>query len=140
MILPIAMIKSLHMGFTQKIGLAVVFALVLVIVAMDILRTVYTLAMDLTEGQDANALWGILEPTIAVIVCALPCYRGLLRLNTGNTQNESFWSSSHKSAWSRLFRSSGSNSSVSGSQRSDEKGQSEDRGSSKEGSFITSHV
>lgn len=143
MILPIAMIRSLHMGFTQKIGLAVVFALVLVIVAMDILRTVYTLAMDLTEGQDANALWGILEPTIAVIVCALPCYRGLLRLNTGNTQNESFWSfgqSSHRSAWSRLFRSSGSSSSVSGSQRSDEKESSGDRGSSKEGSFITSHV
>jgi len=98
MVLPIAMLKSLHMGIMQKGGLAIVFALVLIIVAMDILRTVYTLAMDLSESQDSNALWGILEPTIAVIVCALPCYRGFLSFNTGNTQNESFWSHDHSSA------------------------------------------
>jgi hypothetical protein len=98
MVLPIAMLKSLHMGIMQKVGLAIVFALVLIIVAMDILRIVYTLAMDLSESQDSNALWGILEPTIAVIVCALPCYRGFLGFNTRNAQNESFWSFDHFSA------------------------------------------
>jgi hypothetical protein len=118
MIIPITMLKSLHMGVMHKIGLAAVFALVLVIVAMDILRTVYTLDMDLKEGQDANALWGILEPTIAVIVCALPCYRGLLGFRPDSSQNERFWSLDRSSAWSRLFKSS---SSRSGPERSDSK-------------------
>ncbi|KAF2651631.1 hypothetical protein K491DRAFT_637099 [Lophiostoma macrostomum CBS 122681] len=121
MILPTTMLKSLHMGVKHKVGLAAVFALVLVIVAMDILRTVYTLDMDLADGQDANALWGILEPTIAVIVCALPCYRGLLGFRPDSSQNESFWSSdrTRSSAWSRLFKSSSSRSE---SERSDSQG------------------
>lgn len=106
MVLPIAMIQTLRMAAVQKIGLAITFALVLVIVSMDILRTIYTLSMDLSKGQDSNALWGILEPTIAVIVCALPCYRGLLKFNTTTTQNETFWSFGHSSAWSKIFKSS----------------------------------
>lgn len=118
MILPIAMLKSIQMGIMQKIGLSVGFALVLIIVAMDILRVVYTLEMDLTEGQDANALWVILEPTIAVIVCALPCYRGLLRLHTGTIKVGSFRSFGHSSAWTRLFKS---NQSGAESIRSDDK-------------------
>lgn len=101
MILPIAVLKSLHMSMRQKIGLAFVFALVLIIVAIDILRTVYTLDMDLKQGQDANALWGVLEPTIAVIVCALPCYRGILNLHTGM----SISSISQSTYWSRIFKS-----------------------------------
>ena len=126
------MIKSLQMGIKQKLGLGAVFALVLVIVAMDILRTYYTLEMDLTEGQDRNALWGVLEPTIAVIVCALPCYRGVLRLHTGSGKDDGFWSFGQSSAWSRLFKSS---TSVSGSARYNEKEGIVTRDSSKEGSF-----
>jgi len=138
MVLPISMLKSLHMKTSQKVGLAIVFALVLVIVAMDILRTVYTLAMDLTEGQDANALWGILEPTMAVIVCALPCYHGFINVRTGITRNESFVPSGHVSNWSRLFKSSVL---VSASTRSDEKEGVVIRHSFKDGSLsIPSHV
>jgi hypothetical protein len=120
MVLPIAMLRSLHMGKTQKFGLVLVFALVLAIVTMDILRTVYTLEMDLSEGQDTNALWGILEPTIAVMICALPCYRGLLRFNKCTTQNESFWSIDRVSAWSRLLRASRSVSETTTSNDSEE--------------------
>ncbi|PVH94103.1 hypothetical protein DM02DRAFT_540184 [Periconia macrospinosa] len=118
MILPISILRSLKMGIKQKLGLSFVFALVLIIVVLDILRTVYTLDQNLKEGQDANALWGVLEPSIAVIVCALPCYRGLLNFHTGTTQNNSKFSIGHPSSWSRLFKSS---SSMSRSSRNDSK-------------------
>jgi len=138
MILPIVMLKSLHMGVMHKAGLVAVFALVLVIVAMDILRTVYTLDMDLKEGQDANALWGILEPNIAVIVCALPCYRGLLGFRPDSSRNQSFWSFDRSSAWSRLFKSSSSRSE---SERSDSKGGVKTRDLNEKDSFSKhSHV
>ncbi|KAL5114927.1 hypothetical protein ACEQ8H_007174 [Pleosporales sp. CAS-2024a] len=124
MILPTAMLTRLHMGAVHKIGLAAVFALVLVIVAMDILRTVYTLDMDLKQGQDANALWGSLEPTMAVIVCALPCYRGFLGFLPGPdaSRNANFWSSSSSSpssSWRRLFKSFSSRSASEGSRGDD---------------------
>ncbi|KAF2259940.1 hypothetical protein CC78DRAFT_585327 [Lojkania enalia] len=80
MILPIAMLKGMLMRTSQKVGLALVFSLVLVDIAFDILRTVYTAEMK-PEFLDKDSLWAILEPTIAVIVCALPCYRHYLSWN-----------------------------------------------------------
>jgi hypothetical protein len=78
MLLPIAMLRSSIMHTSQKVGLAAVFGLVTIDIIFDILRTVYTASMDLANFPDQNTLWALLEPTIAVIVCALPCYRGFL--------------------------------------------------------------
>ncbi|KAF2731921.1 hypothetical protein EJ04DRAFT_514218 [Polyplosphaeria fusca] len=78
MALPIVMLKPMLMRRSQKIGLAVVFGLVLIITLFDVLRTVYTLSMELMTYQDKILVWTILEPIIAVIVCTLPCYRSLV--------------------------------------------------------------
>jgi hypothetical protein len=72
------MLRPLQMQKSQKIGLAVVFGLVAIDIAFDVTRTVYTVDAYLSNFPDQNAIWAILEPTIAVIVCSLPCYRGLV--------------------------------------------------------------
>lgn len=77
MILPMAMLNQIPLRLLQKLGLAFVFSLVLVSVALNILRTLYTSAIR-PELMDQNLIWSILEPTIAVIICALPYYRVLL--------------------------------------------------------------
>lgn len=108
MILPISILRPLMMGTRQKIGLSLVFALVLIIVALDILRTVYTLKLDLKDNKDTNAMWTILEPAIAVIVCALPCYRGLLNFHASTNQDWSTFSGNLPPHWSSQFKISSS--------------------------------
>jgi len=78
------MLRSMLTRTSQKVGLAFVFGLVGIDIVFDILRTVYTASLDLANFPDKNTLWVILEPTIAVVVCALPCYRGFLSWNTGS--------------------------------------------------------
>jgi hypothetical protein len=63
---------------SQRIGLMVIFALVLVDITFDIVRTVYALDEYLSLRTNLNGVWSICEPTIAVIVCALPHYRSVL--------------------------------------------------------------
>jgi hypothetical protein len=89
MVLPMAMLRTLLMKTSQKIGIYLVFSLVLIIITFDILRTVFTLQMR-PDFQDENAIWAILEPTIAVMVCALPCYRGLLSWGAASSPFGSF--------------------------------------------------
>ncbi|KAF2740933.1 hypothetical protein EJ04DRAFT_592539, partial [Polyplosphaeria fusca] len=80
MVVPIAMVASrmLILQTPQKLGLCFVFALVLINIAFDIIRTVYAIDPALSSRTNLNAVWTISEPTIAVIVCALPHYRSLL--------------------------------------------------------------
>ena len=78
MLLPTVMLKSMLMRISQKVGIGLVFGLVLIDILFDILRTVYTASLNFANFPDQNTLWALLEPTIAVIVCALPCYRGFL--------------------------------------------------------------
>jgi len=78
MILPLGMLRTLHITTAQKLGLIGVTALVFIDIVFDILRTVYTLGATGSGFPDANDVWDICEPAIAVIVCALPVYRGLL--------------------------------------------------------------
>lgn len=66
------------MSAGQKAGLFLVFALVLVTIVLDILRTLFTVSEQRFKSWDQYILWCLLEPTIAVMICALPCYRGLV--------------------------------------------------------------
>lgn len=84
-ILPISMLKPLLMKTSQKIELAIIFSLVLVNMVLTILRTVYSIDVDLMKFPDQNVLWYFLQVTISVIVCALPCYRGLLARKRGSS-------------------------------------------------------
>ena len=69
------MLKTLHMPLSQKLSLASIFLIATVDVAFDILRTVYTV----DGGAVAiDTIWDILEPTIAVMICALPTYRSVI--------------------------------------------------------------
>jgi hypothetical protein len=76
--LPIMMLRKLQMRRNEKVGLAVVFALVLLDICFTILRVVYTLSSVFTKVSDENTLWVSLDPIVAVLVCTLPCYRNLV--------------------------------------------------------------
>ncbi|KAF2115965.1 hypothetical protein BDV96DRAFT_574883 [Lophiotrema nucula] len=72
------MLKPLLMQRSQKLGLALVFRLVTIDMIFDLLRTVYLTIAFLSQYPDRYNIWVILDPTIAVIVCALPCYGSLV--------------------------------------------------------------
>lgn len=76
MALPLAMLKTLQMRTTAKLGLAGVFCCAIITIAFDILRTVETL----TKGGDVGSttLWTNLESAIAVIVSCLPSFAALV--------------------------------------------------------------
>ncbi|KAF1976827.1 hypothetical protein BU23DRAFT_551265 [Bimuria novae-zelandiae CBS 107.79] len=76
--LPLAMLRPLLMKTSQKMELAVIFLLVVINMVMTILRTVYSVDINLARFPDQNILWCFLQVSVAVIVCALPCYRGIL--------------------------------------------------------------
>ena len=69
------MLRGLQMPRSRKIGLAALFLIAITDVVFDITRTVYTV----DGGAVAlDTIWDILEPTIAVIISALPTYKALL--------------------------------------------------------------
>lgn len=76
MVLPCAMLKGSLMRTSQKLELAFVFSLVLLTISFTIVRTVF--AMQSQSSTQDHVVFGIMEPQVAVIVCALPCYRGIL--------------------------------------------------------------
>ena len=79
------MLKPLLMRTAQKLELAIIFSLVAVNVVMTLLRTVYSVDVQLAKFPDQNILWCFLQPTAAVIVCAMPCYRGILTRKRPNS-------------------------------------------------------
>jgi hypothetical protein len=81
MALPIAMLRKLKMRTREKVGLCLVFALVLVDICFAILRVVFTMSTAYSKAADENTLWTSLDPIIAVLVCTLPCYRNTLSVN-----------------------------------------------------------
>jgi hypothetical protein len=90
MALPIVMVTTRMMTLEKpaKIGLIGIFSLVLIDIAFDIVRTVYSLSVDLSYRTNYTAIWTFLEPTIAVIVCALPCYKRLISRNKSRIRTD----------------------------------------------------
>ncbi|KAF2017384.1 hypothetical protein BU24DRAFT_420434 [Aaosphaeria arxii CBS 175.79] len=80
MSLPVYMVNTrmLALETPQRVGITLIFGLVVVHIIFDILRTVYALSPDLGVRTNLLAVWLILEPNVAVIVCALPHYKGML--------------------------------------------------------------
>ena len=74
MALPLWMLKGLRLHWQQKLALGFVFSFGLVIVALDILRTVEAI-------QGNQIVYTILEINFAVIISTLPTYRSLLNLH-----------------------------------------------------------
>ena len=73
------MLSGLQMRKGQKIGLAYVFSLGLVVALFGILRTVESLVSGTFSGV---ALRSSMEGSIAVVVASLPPYRTLLGVKT----------------------------------------------------------
>ena len=78
LLVPIIMIRKLYIKTSEKVGLGIIFALAILDVAFEILRVVFSVSFALTKYPDRNLLWATLDPLISVMVCALPCYRGVL--------------------------------------------------------------
>ena len=72
MTLSLDMIRGLRAKPAKKIGLVLIFALVLIVVGCDVARAYGYVVDDYTS----NLFW--VEPAIAVIVCALPVYGHVL--------------------------------------------------------------
>lgn len=73
--LPLYMLKQLQkVPLAQKIGLASLFSMAIIVIIFDILRAVYALEIGVVA---LDSIWNILEPSIAVMVSALPIYRAL---------------------------------------------------------------
>ena len=72
MALPLGMVRQLRVRPAQRAGLAAVFAVGLLDVAFAVLRTVAHFTATV------NSAFNVLEPVVAVVVCALPVYRTYL--------------------------------------------------------------
>jgi hypothetical protein len=71
------MLSRMFIRRTQKIQLSILFGLVSLNLATNILRTLYTINRDLQRYPNLNAVWANLQITTAVMLCALPCYGSL---------------------------------------------------------------
>lgn len=69
------MLRGLQVKKRQKISLAVIFGLVLLIIFFEFLRMEESLK---GTGHSNNALWVELEEGVAIVVSCLPTYNALL--------------------------------------------------------------
>ena len=82
--LPLFYIRKLQMSRSKKIGVAAVFALTIIDIITGILRNASSICEDSPETWnnstciDMNIITAIIEPSFAVVVCALPAYRAIL--------------------------------------------------------------
>lgn len=84
MALPLSVLFKLKLSSQQRLSLVAIFAITIINVLFDIIRTVYGVqllrdpsSMSAVLYQLPNILT-VVEPAVAVIVCTLPTYRTLL--------------------------------------------------------------
>ena len=75
MVLPLSMLFRIQISARQKIGLALIFSIAIVTIALDIVRTVESISGG---AFGYISLYCILETTLTVIISSLPVYRGLV--------------------------------------------------------------
>ncbi|MCJ1324242.1 hypothetical protein MMC10_000904 [Thelotrema lepadinum] len=83
--LPLIFIRNLQMSTAQKLSAGAVFALIAIDIVMGLMRNIIA-ATDSSLGDltpntslpDVDVVLQTFEPSLAVIVCALPAYRSLL--------------------------------------------------------------
>lgn len=77
MILPLWMLHGLKISKTRKIGLAALFSIAMTDVALDIVRTIFTLSINRHPNASGDTIWNVLEAVIAVVLSSLPTYKSL---------------------------------------------------------------
>ena len=82
LLLPLIWIKTLQMSTAQKLGAISVFAVIIIDIVMGLLRNITTSLYYRGYSFDTllviTNVMVVLEPSLAVIVCALPVYKVLL--------------------------------------------------------------
>lgn len=106
MVLPLWMLKGLQITTGKRLGLVVVFSIGVVVIVLDVCR----LALGIGGGVKQQASnFDALEPTVAVIVSALPVYRALLpsagRSSRRKARHQYTSYGSDKSNWRGRIRS-----------------------------------
>src|SRR4051812_18600433 len=85
MVIPLRLIRQLRMSLWQKLGLAFLFCLGFIVIALSLLRTVRINAGGSGEYSQSEprwvALWSIAEETTAILVCCLPAIRKLFSVH-----------------------------------------------------------
>lgn len=102
MVLPLRLLWTLRISRKQKMGLACLFSLGIIVIIFAFIRlSNVTKATSeakanpttIADGPILLSLWSTIEAAVAVIVANLPAFRSLLRTR-GNTRNEKYSGSS----------------------------------------------
>lgn len=95
MALPFWMIRDLKISMSQKLGLAFIFSVAIVCVALDIVRVVEAVSQN-------QALYTVIEINLVVVISCLPTYRTLLSIGQRNKSLQSHpWRSLEQGKYGR---------------------------------------
>ena len=83
MALPFWMLRDLKIGLYQKLGLAFIFSLAIVCIALDVVRVVEAVSQN-------QALYTINEINLVVVISCLPTYRTLLGVRKRKKSQQSY--------------------------------------------------
>lgn len=75
MALPLSRIPRLRIGIVQKIGVGIIFSLSFVVIALELVRLVFSLK---GTGTSVNVVWTSTEASVAVIISCLPSFSALI--------------------------------------------------------------
>ena len=89
MAFPLFRLRTLQICAIQKFILAMIFSLAIFIIAIDIARVVPD--FNGVAANDSAIAFGIVEPTVAVIVSCLPHYGSLLRSTKAKPTHHETW-------------------------------------------------
>ena len=83
LVLPIAQIRKLNISLIRKLTVGAIFAIVIIDIITGIIRNITTILYfsnvgDQTIISPMDTICGVIEPILAVAVCALPAYRSVL--------------------------------------------------------------
>ena len=95
MALPFWMLGDLKITMPQKLGLAIIFSVAFVCIALDIVRVVEAISQH-------QALYTVIEINLVVVISCLPTYRTLIGVRKRKRSRQSHsWRSLQKGKYSR---------------------------------------
>ncbi|KAM0797918.1 hypothetical protein BDR22DRAFT_823731 [Usnea florida] len=95
MALPFWMLGDLKITMPQKLGLAVIFSVAIVCIALDIVRVVEAISQN-------QALYTVIEINLVVVISCLPTYRSLIGVRKRKRSRQSrSWRSLERGKYSR---------------------------------------
>ncbi|KFY34375.1 hypothetical protein V494_06825 [Pseudogymnoascus sp. VKM F-4513 (FW-928)] len=103
MAMPLRLLWKVHISKSEKMGLAGVFGIGVLIIVFAIARAVQ-IAFTTTSDSVLLALWGIIESTVSVIVGCLPPFKSLFTRRLQTSYNTSYEDRYNKSALTNELR------------------------------------